>query len=402
MHQQRFDRQIPARLVRHAASLIAAALFLCLPFPASRAQTDAPPFSVAPGLFDQGKADLGLHAADGTETFTVFAPSEGTDKFSNGAVPIEFRHRLYVQWQSSARDEDAPDTHVVYSVSDDGETWGAPALLAPAGDGAGMRSSGGWWTDGETLVAYINVWPTGFQSHEGGYAEYRLSTDGRTWSEPQRVAGKGGAPVEGIIEQDPHAYAGRLYTAFHLRPGLIVKPHYTDDPLGIGGWVQGAMQNLAHEGSTSRELEPSLFRRGACLVMVFRDQASSFHELAAESCDRGETWSTPVQTTMPDARAKQSAGNLPDGTAYIVNAPHAGRERTPLAVTLSDDGRVYGRSFLLRGTGDLPPPRDAGRYKRPGYHYPKSTVARGFLYVAYATNKEVVQVTRVPLAALAK
>jgi BNR repeat-like domain len=401
MRQQPLDRRIPARQIGHTAILVAAAL-TALPSSAGCAQADAPPFSIAPGLFEQGKADLGLHDADGTETFTVFAPSADTDKFSNGAVLIGFRHRLYVQWQSSARDEDSPDTWVAYSVSDDGETWSAPAELAAAGDGIEMHSSGGWWTDGETLVAYVNVWPTGFQSHDGGYTEYRLSTDGQSWSESRRVTGKGGAPVEGIIEQDPHEYDGRLYTAFHLRPGLIAKPHYTDDPLGIGGWVEGAMRNLPYEPPTSRELEPSLFRRGACLVMVFRDQASSFHGLAAESCDRGETWSTPVLTNMPDARAKQSAGNLPDGTAYIVNAPLEGSERIPLAVTLSDDGRVFERSFLLRGAADLPPLRYEGRYKRPGYHYPKSIVAGGFLYVAYATNKEDVQVTRVPLSALGR
>jgi len=105
---------------------------------------------------------------------------------------------------------------------------------------------------------------------------------------------------------------------------------------------------------------------------------------------------------MPDARAKQSAGNLPDGTAYLVNAPNTDRPRMPLAVTLSDDGRVFDRSFLLRGAGDLQPLRYEGQYKRPGYHYPKSVVWNGALYVGYATNKEDVQVTRVPLAALAR
>ena len=134
--------------------------------------------------------------------------------------------------------------------------------------------------------------------------------------------------------------------------------------------------------------------------MVFRDEELSFRQLAAESCDGGETWTTPVLTDMPDARAKQSAGNLPDGTAYLVNAPNSDRLRVPLAVTLSPDGRVFNRSFLLRGQADLQPLRHEGQYKRPGYHYPKSTVWNGFLYVGYAANKEDVQVTRVPLASL--
>lgn len=370
-----------------------------------------PPYGVAPGLFQAGAPDLGLEPAPGAQTFTVFAPGDATDRFSNGVVLMPFKGRLYAQWQSSARDEDAPDTWVAYSVSDDGETWRAPVALAHAGEGGLMRSSGGWWTDGQTLVAYVNVWPDGFQSGAGGYAEYRLSRDGETWSEPRRVMGADGRPVEGVIEQDPHLIGGRLMTGFHLRPGMIAKPFYTDDPLGLSGWTQGRMQNLPrdasgaaaeHEKRLSREIEPSLFQRGDCAVMVFRDEELSFRQLASESCDRGVTWTTPVLTDMPDARAKQSAGNLPDGTAYLVNAPNTDRPRMPLAVTLSDDGRVFDRSFLLRGAGDLQPLRYEGQYKRPGYHYPKSVVWNGALYVGYATNKEDVQVTRVPLAALAR
>ena len=104
---------------------------------------------------------------------------------------------------------------------------------------------------------------------------------------------------------------GRIVTAFHTRPGLIVAPFFTDDPLGISGWVRGRMDNLPltgpDAGKFSREIEPSLFLRGRCAVMVFRDHAESFRQLASESCDRGESWSRPALTNMPDSRAKQSA-----------------------------------------------------------------------------------------------
>lgn len=359
-----------------------------------------PPYSVAPELFASDRADRGLARADGTRTFTVFRPTNDTDHYSNGAVLVAFKGRLYAQWQSSAKDEDAPDTWVAYSTSADGEAWSRPRVLAPAGTGGEMRSSGGWWTDGTVLVGFVNVWPKGFASGAGGHTVYRLSADGETWSDPKRVTGPNDQPVNGVIEQDIHPYEGRLHTAFHLQPGLIAKPHYTDDPLGVSGWTAGAMQNLPHKPATSRELEPSLFWRDGSLIMVFRDQASTYCQLAAASRDRGETWSTPVLTNMPDARAKQSAGNLPDGTAFLVNCPSGTRERTPLAITLSRDGRVFDRSFLLRGADDLAPLRFAGKYKRAGFHYPKSLVAGGYLYVIYATNKEDVELTRVPLAGL--
>ncbi|WP_039730768.1 sialidase family protein [Pseudoxanthomonas sp. GW2] len=369
-------------------------------------EATTPPYTIAPGLFDPGAPELGLRPAAGTRSATVFRATPEQGMFNNGAVPVVFRGRLYVQWQNSARDEDSPDTRVLYSYSDDGQHWSAPAVLMEAGTGGAMHSAGGWWADGGTLVAYINVWPTGFQSHEGGFTTYRLSRDGVTWSEPLPVTGADGAPVPGVVEQDPHRLDdGRILTAFHLQPGIVAAPFYTDDPLGVSGWRRGAMRNLPHEGHASRELEPSLFLRSgpgghACAVMVFRDQGDSYRQLASESCDRGASWTAPVPTAMPDSRAKQSAGNLPDGSAFLVNAPSGNRERIPLAVTLSADGRCFDSAFLLRGRGELPALRAGGRYKRPGYHYPKSVLWDDRLLVAYAANKEDVAVSWVPVASL--
>ena len=104
---------------------------------------------------------------------------------------------------------------------------------------------------------------------------------------------------------------------------------------------------------------------------------------------------------MPDSRAKQSAGNLPDGTAFQVNNPVSTNRRSPLAVTLSHDGKLFDKAFALRvGGSGLPAQRYPGKAKTLGYNYPKSLVYGGFLYVGYATNKEDVEVTRVPLTSL--
>lgn len=57
-----------------------------------------------------------------------------------------------------------------HAVSRDGLKWGAPCKLRGPETCGVMRSNGGWWTGRKTLVAYINVWPTGFRSKAGGYA----------------------------------------------------------------------------------------------------------------------------------------------------------------------------------------------------------------------------------------
>ncbi len=362
------------------------------------ASADNLPFTYNADLFDANNAStLGLTMAPGAETVTVFSPTDGTDKFANGIVMTAFKGALYCMWQSSAKDEDAADTWVAYSRStDDGKTWSKPMVIAE--DIAnGYCSSGGWHATENTLVAYINTWPDGM-SPKGGYTRYVTSTDGLTWTEPAEVLMADGTPVKGIFEQDPHVLPnGRIVNAAHMQPGLKVTPIYTDDPLGITGWKEGKF-DYTSSGDQSRELEPSLYRKAdGTLVMIFRDQKSSYKKMAATSSDNGETWSNAVLTDFPDARTKQSAGNLPDGTAYFACNPVNNKTRLPLALVLSRDGNHFDKAYLLRSSDEIPVLRYEGKAKRAGYHYPKSTVYNGNLYVAYATNKEDVQYTRIPL-----
>jgi len=355
---------------------------------------------VIPGLIDiHEENSLGLPPAANAETVTIFAPGEQDLKFNHGVVLMPFRGRLYAQWQSSDRDEDAPGTITTYAVSDDGTTWSTPVPLTQPHPDKEI-TSGGWWTDGETLVAYLNVWPRDLDP-EGGYTEYVTSTDGRTWSQPHPVTDADGHPVRGVIEQDTRALpSGRLLTAFHVQPGLYAKPYFTDDPLGLTGWTQGEMVNEPNaSGTESREMEPSWYLRAdGTIVMVFRDQAGeSMVKLAAVSTDEGRTWTAPAATNVPDARTKQSAGNLPDGTAYLVGHPTGRRARFPLTVLLSADGETFDAGYTLRPTSDLQDRRHTGRYKGAGYSYAKSVLAGDWLYVAYGTNKEDAELTRVPV-----
>ena len=370
-------------------------IFTCL-------EAEEVPFTIATGLYDETKSEtLGLDYAEGTETVTIFAPTETTDKFSNGVVMTSFKGNLYCMWQSSAKDEDAVDTWVAYSRSTDGgKTWTAPMVLAETLEN-GYCSSGGWLATENILVAYINTWPGGL-SPKGGYTRYITSEDGMNWSQPADVKMADGTTMNAVFEQDPHVLPdGRIVNSAHFQPGLKVYPIYTDDPLGVSGWKKGSFTYTAN-GDQSRELEPSLYQKAdGTLVMVFRDQKSTYKKMAATSSDRGETWSKAVVTDFPDSRSKQSAGNLPDGTVYTASNPVNNKTRIPLALTLSKDGNHFDKAWLLRAGGsDLQPQRYEGTAKRACYSYPKSMIAGEYLYVAYATNKEDVEYTRVPLASI--
>ena len=367
------------------------------------------PFSIAANLFDSSKKEtMGLDYATGAETYTVFAAAEGTDHYSNGVVLAAFKGALYCMWQSSQTDEDAADTWVAYAKSTDGgKTWSAPKVLCPTISN-GYVASGGWLATADKLIGYINTRPSSV-ANSGGYTQFVESADGETWTEPAEVKMDGGAQLNGIFEQDPHVLPnGRIISAAHFQPGLKLCPIYTDDPTGRTGWKKGNF-TYTDNGSQSVELEPSFFQKpDGTLVMVMRDQKSRYVVLAATSKDNGETWTKAVTTNMPDSRAKQCAGNLPDGTVFLVNNPGQVKNsanktwRVPLAVTLSADGNTFTHSYLLRSgaSGDYPAQRYTGKSKTLGYSYPKAIVNDGYLYVSYATNKDDAQLTRVPLSSL--
>lgn len=322
---------------------------------------------------------IGLQKADAAEWIEVFR----SDGYVNNVVLTHFKGRYYCMWQQSARDEDTPDTRVMLSVSADGRTWTAPSELA-APTQEYFASPGGWISSGDTLSALINYTYAPDRS-QGGKAFYIGTADGETWTAPQPVLMADGTPVEGIFEQDPlKLQDGRIAGAVHFRPGNVLCPVYTDDPSGLRGWKKASFP----EGE-GRPIEPSQYMAGdGALVMLMRDQNSSFVKLYSVSKDRGESWSAPQGTNIPDSRSKQCTGNLPDGTAFWIGNPTGNKSRRALAIAFSDDGYLFDRAFLLAGPADLPARRRDGRYKTLGYNYPKSTQIGNDIWVSLSVNKE--------------
>jgi hypothetical protein len=106
-------------------------------------------------IFDQPET-LGLPFINGLETITIFSPQNCDNKYNHGVVLFPYKGILYAQWQSSSVDEDGEDTKVFYSKSTNGKDWNKPTALTKKWE-HGIKTSGGWWSNGDTLVAYIYV-----------------------------------------------------------------------------------------------------------------------------------------------------------------------------------------------------------------------------------------------------
>lgn len=354
---------------------------------------------VETGLIDTTQTEaLGLKVDGSVETVTIFSPTDADDHYANGVVMTAWKGRLFCMWQSSQKDEDTKDTWVAYSESKDGgKTWSSPEPIVRADD-IFSYTSGGWLLQGDTLTALVNRWPHGLEPR-GGEACYCQSPDGINWSRPEPLRMADGSEMKGVIEQDPmRSKDGRIIGAAHFGPGLHVSPIYTDSVNGLTGWCRGKFES-EDRGRQSRELEPSQYQIGDSLVvMLFRDQSSSYKKRFSISHDRGETWTAPADTDIPDARVKQSAGNLPDGSVFLAANPTGCKRRYPLVLLLSPDGIRFSQAILLRAGGaDLQPQRYPGKAKTIGYSYPKAFYHEGYVYVAYATNKEDVECSKVKI-----
>jgi hypothetical protein len=385
--------------MKRKAKIIATILLLCSSYATAQIQM---PY-IPDGVIDTTKHEtVGLKPAKEVKTITIFKATELSDHYANGVVLSAFKGKLYCMWQSSPKDEDSDDTRVVYSISrDDGNTWSKPmTLAAPSRDY--YCTSGGWQVWGDTLIAFIDTWEKGL-SPRGGKTCYMTSSDGLKWSKIQPVRMIDGKEMNGVLEQDPYRLPdGRIIGATHFMPGLHVCPVFTDDPRGISRWQKGQFE-AEDIGKTSREIEPSQYLQpDGTIVMLFRDQSSSFYKLVSVSKDRGETWTKTTLTSFPDARTKQCAGNLPDGTAYMVCCPVGSKQRYPLVLLLSNDGIIFDRAILLRSgeKEELPIRKYEGRYKTLGYSYPKATIADGYLFIGYSLNKEAIACCRIKLSTL--
>ena len=344
---------------------------------------------MAEGLLDLSDTlSLGLQKCEQAEWIEVFR----SDGYVNNVVLTSFKGSFYCMWQQSERDEDTPDTRVMLSVSEDGKNWSAPSVLVPPTQEY-FASPGGWIRNGDTLTALVNYTYSPDRS-QGGKAYFISTVDGLSWTEPQPVLMADGSPVEGIFEQDPLKLPeGRITGAVHFRPGNVLCPVYTDDPSGVKGWKKASFP----EGE-GHPIEPSQYiARDGTLVMFMRDQNSSFVKLYSVSKDRGESWSAPQKTDIPDSRSKQCTGNLPDGKAFWVGNPTGNKSRRALVLAISENGYLYDSASLLASPADMPAKRKAGLYKTLGYNYPKATVIGDDIWISLSVNKEDVALIRISL-----
>ena len=73
--------------------------------------------------------------------------------------------------------------------------------------------------------------------------------------------------------------------------------------------------------------------------------------------------------------------------------------RVSLAITLSKDGFIFSKSYLLRSgkSDDYPKQKYTGYANTLGYSYPKAFIFEKYWYVSYSTNKDDAEYSRISI-----
>jgi hypothetical protein len=352
----------------------------------------APPFGVSPQLFRPGEPALGLKTLPGKHELLYRATEDG-HKFCHHANLVVFRDELYCMWSNGFVDEDEPGQWVLYCHSSDGGNWTEATLLTEHTRDGGYAIATGFLVASEKLVAfYTGTGSNNFHPDTSLWA--RKSVDGLVWSEPQRI-------TSGLFIEAPFRLPGGRWLLAGEQVGQRresgrMRLLTTDQQDGLGGWEEApvTIEKLATFGYT----EPSAFmRRDGSTALSIRNYSG--HLYASMSSDNGRSWTTPAPTNFPDSLARCSAGNLPDGTAYLINNPMSKQlDRSLLTIALSRDGVTFDRAWVIRS--EPTSLRFSGNHKIDGWQYPHAIVWKDDLYVAYSINKEDLGITRIALREL--
>ena len=364
-----------------------------------------------------------LYKADGTEP-------ENMGAYSHHPHVCHHAGRLYAIWSNHLRDEDHPGQRVLIRQSADfGKTWQPalterPDILFPSLDV--------WKKQGEPRLSNVNragiangfavvrgqlyaineVERDGPGQEGDGRLVRRINDDGTFgdifWLEPKAPRSQPGYPQYPGMSDPKYEKIGaeiREFLADKTRKNLPTwdlkgKRNTTTE-------LDGGLPGSPEDGHSLCEPSKSYVTPDNILVNVWRDlhgpevnnkrtkPSSMLYQ--SISRDGGENWSIPERTTFPNRNSLPCAGNLPDGTVYLLTNPAS---RKHLILSLSRDGRAFDRSWLVRRVDE--PRRFASKYNGTNLAaaYQQAWVAGEWFFVIYSINKEDVEIARLPLKAL--
>jgi predicted neuraminidase len=306
--------------------------------------------------------------------FTAEAPGLVRSEFVFETAPFPACHastiaetggRLVAAWFGGTREKNRDVG--IWLAHLDGNAWTPPVEVANGIQTDGSRLP--CWNpvlfqprDGPLLLLY-KVGP----SPDRWWGMMRTSGDhGRTWSDARRLPDGILGPIKNKpVELDD----GTILCGSSTEPdGWKVHFERTKDQGRT--WEKTPALN---DGKTVAAIQPALCRDGNSIMAFCRSEQKKI--FATTSSDGGKTWSALEPTALPNPNSGIDATRLKDGRCLIIYN-HTPRDRTPLNVALTRDGKSFEAVLVLENS--------------PGeYSYPAVIqTADGFVHVTYTWQRK--------------
>lgn len=327
------------------------------------------------------------------DTAWVYKPKISDWTFCHHQSIVWFKGQFVAIYSNARRHEAEAGERVLISTSKDFFHWSEPRILAtPKPTTATLLAGSLYVNSSGVLIAYIGYYAPGSPNVVRLYA--KTSADGRRWSELQDLH----------LPFHPNQGPVRLASGRLILPGNF-KFYWSDNPSGLADWHSAGYYAPSQQNIRDYWLEcprigplcegsPILF--GNTIHMMLRSQSKILY--VSTSTDNGRTYNSPRPTTFSNDDSKFQFGRLSDGRYFYLGNPTPNNNRSPLVLSLSNNGTKFTQHFVL---GDTPYKQlAAGNFKMGQYGYPNAIEHNGYLYIIVSRQKEAIQVIRVRVSDL--
>lgn len=327
----------------------------------------------------------------GGQRTEVYTGTIENGSYNHHAQITRFKGRYYYAWSNGVKNEEDAGQQAFIADSADLRIW-SPARVAvglPAGSNLAHNCTA-ITADSERLYLFVMTEETEHDAAEIGMRRIN----------PESYTLEIYVSEDGVNFREGYSFGDKLKWVFEAprltkNGGMLCVCCTTKQGAGVLRWRD---QNLLKdpdlflipepEGASFPYAETSWYQTDdGTMVFFWRDEAGGCRMYVNTSDDDGHTFSTPVQSDIPDSMSRNYAGRLSNGRYFLVccAVPNL-LDRSALMLFTSPDGAVFDRVHVL---SDEPTKmRRKGLLKELGFQYPCCYGEEGKLIVCYDRNKE--------------